>query len=346
MHSRRSLLLPAIILAAAISGQASNFGPFSCSTCGSGFDASAFNVVTLGTSSDITTGNFNPSSDVGGGVAVFGNYTGNGYQIGSQLTTVPNPYSDAYTMIVNGSISTNPFTVGSGSGSQAVWVGGTHGSFNSPQPTVSQSPSALDFDFLAARTSLDNLSTNTLATYTAVTGTPVSNGTNYVLTATGTGLLVYNINASYFTNQNLGFQVNAVTGQSVVINIVGASSSFSFSKGTVIYYNNNLVTANTTGGVPVLFNLPEVTGTLGSSNGSINGTILAPYATFGSNQTVDGQLFVASVSSLAETHDQYYDGLLPSLGSVATPEPASFLLFGGALIALGMLGKNERARNR
>jgi len=33
---------------------------------------------------------------------------------------------------------------------------------------------------------------------------------------------------------------------------------------------------------------------------------------------------VASVTSLAETHDQYYDGLLPSLGSIATPEPASF----------------------
>lgn len=40
-----------------------------------GFDASAFNVVTLGTSSSLTTGNFAPVSDIGGRVAVFGNYT-------------------------------------------------------------------------------------------------------------------------------------------------------------------------------------------------------------------------------------------------------------------------------
>ena len=342
----RPILIPALLLAAAISGQASNYGPFSCATCGNGFDASAFNVVTLGTSSTLSTGNFTPSSDIGGGVAVFGNYTGNGYQIGSQMTSVPNPYTDNYTMIVNGSISTNPFTVGSGSGSQAVWVGGTYGSFNSPQPTVSQSAAANDFDFLAARTSLDNLSTNTLSHYTATTGTPVSNGTNYVLTASGTGLLVYNVDASYFTNQNLAFQVTLVTGQSVIINITNASSSFTFSKGTVVVYNGNTVTANTTGGVPVLFNLPEVA-SLSTSNGSINGSILAPYATFSSaNQTIDGQLFVASVNGLAETHDQFYNGLLPSLVSVATPEPATFLLFGGALIAIGMIGRKGRTKNQ
>jgi len=339
--TNRLILISAVFFAAAVSGQASNYGPFSCSTCGSGFDASAFNVVTLGTSSTLSTGNFSPSSDIGGGVAVFGNYTGNGYQIGSQMSTVPNPYTDNYTMIVNGSVSTNPFTVGSGSGSQAVWIGGTYGTFNSPQPTISTSPASNDFDFLAARTSLDNLSTNTLPRYTATTGTPVSNGTNYVLTASGTGLLVYNIDASYFTNQNLGFQVSLVNGQSVIINITGASSSFSFSKGTVVVYNGNTVNANTMGGVPVLFNLPEVT-TLSTSNGSINGSILAPYASFSSNQTIDGQLFVASVTSLAETHDQYYDGLLPSLGSIATPEPASFLLFGGALIAIGLIGRKGR----
>jgi hypothetical protein len=151
----RPILISAFILTAAVSGQASNYGPFSCAMCGNGFDASAFNVVTL-----------------------------------------------------------------------------------------------------------------------------------------GTGLLVYNVAASYFTSS---------------------------SKGTVVVYNGNTVTANTTGGVPVLFNLPEVT-SLSTSNGSINGSILA------------------------ETHDQYYNGLLPSL--VATPEPATFLLFGGALIAFGMIGRNGRTKGR
>jgi choice-of-anchor A domain-containing protein len=106
-------------------------------------------------------------------------------------------------MIVNGSITTGgSFTMGSGT-NLPVWVGGTYTAFNSPKPTVVQPPTASDFDFLAARTSLDNLSSNTLENYgTATTVTPTSNGTNYVLTATGTGLLVYNVAASYFDNQN------------------------------------------------------------------------------------------------------------------------------------------------
>ena len=338
-------MLPATLFAFALSAQASTFGPISCATCGNGFDASAFNVVTLGTSNTLSTGNFSPTSDIGGRVAVFGNYTGTGYQIGSQMTTVPDPYTENYALIVNGSISTNPFVVGSGSGSQSVWVGGTYPSFNAPLPTVSQSPGALDFDFVAARTSLDNLSSSTLANYSgAMNGVPVSNGTNYVLTAVGSGLLLYNVPYTYFTYQNLAFEVDvAASGQSVIINITGAPANFSFSKGTIVKYGGVQVTANTTGGVPVLFNLPEVT-SLGTSNGRLNGTILAPYAVFNSpNQTVDGQLFVASVNGLAETHDQYYNGLMPSLGSA--PEPGSgFLMLGSFLAAACFISKRRYLR--
>jgi choice-of-anchor A domain-containing protein len=232
--------------------------------------------------------------------------------------------------------------VGAGGTSQAVWIGGTHPTFNAPTPNISSSQASLDFDFLAARTALQNLSSNTLEHYAgATTGTPVTNGTNYVLTASGSGMLVYNVDASYFTNQNLAFEVDLVSGQSVIINITGAPSTFTFAKGTVVKYNGTTVTANTTGGVPVLFNIPEVS-SLATSNGSINGSILAPFAAFSSpNQTIDGQLFVASVSGLAETHDQYYNGLLPSF-STATPEPLSFLLLGTGLMALGLIGKRSR----
>jgi choice-of-anchor A domain-containing protein len=333
----------------AVPAQATSFGPFSCSTCGSGFDASAFNVVTLGTSSTISTGNFNPNSDIGGRIAVFGNYTGNGYAIDSQANTVPNNYTETYALIVNGSITTNAFTLGNGSASQEAFVGGTYTNFNSPKPTVVTQLSASDFDFYAARTSLQNLSASTLANYsTAVTATPQSNGTNYVLSPSGSGFFVYNVNYSYFTNQNLAFEVDVVTGQSVVINVVGAPANLTLSKGTVVKYNGVTVNANTTGGVPVLFNLPEVT-TLSTSNGAVNGSILAPFATFESpNQTVDGQIFVASVNGLAETHDQYYNGTLPSLSGsaslAAVPEPSTFMLIGCALLAIGLLrGKRDSA---
>jgi len=126
------------------------------------------------------------------------------------------------------------------------------------------------------------------------------------------------------------------SGQSVVINVTGASADFTLSKGTVVVYNGNTVNANTIGGVPVLFNLPEVT-TLNTSNGEIDGSILAPCAVFNSpNQDMDGQIIVASVEGLAETHDQYYNGVPPSLNT-ATPEPATLFLFGGALLAMGVI---------
>jgi choice-of-anchor A domain-containing protein len=340
-------LIPALLWLApfASSVYAGNFGPFSCATCGNGFNASAFNVVTLGTGSG-NAGNFNPNSDIGGGVAVFGNYTGSGYAIDQQYTSVPNPYTDKYAMIVNGSITTTCcFTMGSGT-NLPVWIGGTYTAFNSPAPTVVQPPTASDFDFYAARTALDNLSSSTLANYsTAVTATPTSNGTNYVLSPTGSGFFVYNVDSSYFTNQNLGFEVNVVTGQSVVVNVTGAPANFSLAKGTVVVYNGATVNANTTGGVPVLFNLPEVT-TLSTSNGPLVGSVLAPFAAFNSpNQVEDGQLFVASVTGLAETHDQYYNGTLPSLGTTtATPEPATLFLVGGALIAIGLLRRKQPMR--
>jgi choice-of-anchor A domain-containing protein len=194
---------------------------------------------------------------------------------------------------------------------------------------VSTSPASNDFNFVTAKTYPDNLSTNTLGhDALAVTATPSSNGTNYVLSPAGIGTFVYNVDASYFTNQNLGFEVDLVSGQSVIVNVTGSAGTLTLQKGTVVKYNGATVSANTTGGVPVLFNFANST-SISTSNGQINGSILAPYASFSSpNQTVDRQLLVGSVTGLAETHDQYYNGALPS----ATPEPASFFLLGGALL--------------
>jgi hypothetical protein len=61
-------------------------------------------VVTLSTSGTLSTGNFSPGSAIGGRVAVFGNYTGNGCRIDSQATSVPNPYIETCALVVNGSI--------------------------------------------------------------------------------------------------------------------------------------------------------------------------------------------------------------------------------------------------
>jgi choice-of-anchor A domain-containing protein len=298
---------------------------------GNGFDASAFNVVTL-------TGDFAPSSDVGGRVAVFGSYTGNGYQIDSQVTSVPNNYSETYALIVNKNITSNSFTLGAGE-AESAYVGGTYSPsvFNGNKTTVVAPPTASDFSFTNAQVYLDNLSSTTLAA-AGTTVTVGDNGTNFFVAPTGNGLFIYNVDASYFNgslNQNRGFEVDLTsTSQSVIINITGAgATSLQFSKGTQVKIGSNFVNANTTGGVPVMFNIPTAT-SVSTSNGNLNGSILAPYATFSSpNQTVDGQLFVGSVNGLAETHDQYYSGTLPT----STPEPLTFVLMGAGLLAVGVL---------
>lgn len=342
--------IAAVVLAGAGTASAGTvYGPLGCSTCG--FNASAFNVVTLGTGSTglgaNNAGNFSPSSDIGGGVAVYGSYQGNGYAINQQYNSVPNQYTDNYTMIVNGSVSTSGSFSVDGSGSQPVYVGGTYaGKFNGTLPTVTSPPALSDFNFLNARTSLEQLSDSTLANYSgATTVTPTLNSSqNYAVSVVGqaSGLYVFNVNYAYLSEQNNAFEVDLSTGQSVVINVVGAPSTFTVTKGTVIVYNGVQVNANTTGGVPVLFNFDTVT-ELETSNGAFNGTILAPFADFESpNEVVDGQIIAASVTGLAETHDQYYDGTLPSLSS-ATPEPASFLLLGGALVAFGIIRRKSTA---
>ena len=317
-----TLLAPVSASANIICGSAGN------AFCGTGWDASAFNIITLGVLSGPATnaGNFTPSSDVGGRVAVFGNLTGNGAQIGSQGY---DPNTDKFNLIVNGNIGTNPFTVGNGSTAGAVFVAGTHTAFNNAQPNVANTGS--DFDFAAARTALQTLSSTGLFSG-ATAATPVSNGTNYVLNVTGTGVQQFNVDASYFTNQNLGFEVDTVSGASVIVNIVNAGTSFTSQKGTIVKVNGSPVGHTTSGGDAVLFNLASAT-SVNVLNGEFTGALLAPFATYTSNQGFNGQLFVASVANIGEVHDISYSGALPT----ATPEPSSWVSFltGGALLAVG-----------
>lgn len=329
----RDLLLVAT-LGLPVSAVANNVcGSTGNALCGTGWDASAFNVITLGVlgGANANAGNFMPGSDVGGRVAVYGNFNGNGAQIGSQGY---DPVSDLFTLIVNGSINTNPFTVGNGSTAGSVFVLGAHPSFNSPQPTVKTTGTS-DFDFAAARTALQSLSTTGLSAG-AITGVPVSNGTNYVLNVVGTGSKTYNVDASYFTNQNLGFEVDVTSGASVVINIVNAGTNFTSQKGTVIKVNGTAVGHNTSAGDAVLFNVSTAT-SVNVTNGEFTGTLLAPFATYNSNQGFNGQLIVASVLSVGEVHDIYFSGSLPGTTSgtpTATPEPSSWISFLAGVVLL------------
>jgi choice-of-anchor A domain-containing protein len=327
----RKILFGILLSLGSLAGvaSASQIGPLN----GAGWDASAFNIVTLGSTTN--SGNFNSQSDVGGRVAVYGNYSDQG-PINSQGY---NPYSETYALVINGQYNSQHVTIDGPN--QSVYLPNTGYTpsklttdFNSPYPTVVTSASASDFDFIVARTALDTLSASTLPG-DAQNASVTKGASYYILDITGksAGLYVFNVPYADLSDQNLPFELNLNANQSVIINVTGAPASATL-RGTVINYGGTQVGSNTTGGVPVLFNFANVT-SLGA-NGMISGSILAPLATFNTNQSVNGQLIVASVSNAGEVHDQYYSGSLP--GTVTqTPEPVSLLLVGSGLVAIGFI---------
>jgi choice-of-anchor A domain-containing protein len=93
------------------------------------------------------------------------------------------------------------------------------------------------------------------------------------------------------------------------------------------------------GGIPILFNFPTAQSL--TINGRLTASVLAPFADFSSNSNVSGNIIVGQVDGTSESHDDYFSGTgLPGF-STSTPEPISFLLLGGGLIAIGAIRKRR-----
>jgi len=254
-----------------------------------------------------------------------------------------NPYTDEYGLIVNGNITNGGgMTFGSGSAGKA-WISGTYPAFNAPAPTVSTSVSSLDFSFATAATSLDQLAGTTLPGSTGATTLTFGNSNgNFVVAPSGAGVFVYNVAYTYLTqaNQALEVDLTSTTTQTVIVNVTGAppGNNLTSSSGTVVKINGS-AESQTQGAVPVLFNFENLSGTLSVTSGTIDGTYLAPKATFNTADSVNGQLFVGSVTGTGEVHDDYFSGSLPL---TATPEPAAMsMCVGGLLVVFGLLRRRQ-----
>jgi len=322
------------VLAICLPAGANTLGPFSGGSGSTAWNASAFNIVTL-------LGGLTSSSDIGGGVAVNGNLNTSSAPVDS--SPLGNPYTDQYGLIVNGNITNGGgMTFGSGSAGQA-WIKGTYPAFNAPAPTVSTSPSSLDFSFATAATSLDQLAGTTLPGATGATTLTFGNSNgNFVIAPSGAGVFVYNVAYTYLTQSNQALEVDltSTTTQTVIVNVTGAppGGNLTSSTGTVVKINGSNE-GETQGGVPVLFNFENLSGTLSVTSGTIDGTYLAPQATFNTGDSVNGQLFVGSVTGTGEVHDDFFNGSLPT----ATPEPAAMsMCAGGLLLAWGSLFRLRR----
>jgi choice-of-anchor A domain-containing protein len=305
--------------------------------------ASGYNVFILGAYG--TTG----STDIQGSVAVEGNFTSTGSLSINQSpdSSITPTYAG---LVVGDSTHTSSLSLAGGQLDNTnlgnAWVGGNVSSssaFNFEQALdyvgtltpanitagseAHVNASTAPFVFSTAASSLSSLS-STLNSDTTNGTTAGSNGT-YTLTATGCTLCIFKLTTGTINS----LTINAPTGATVVVNVIGGSESFS--NGTIAYsggatasdtiFNFNTATTITTGGI------------------TVEGSILAPLATFtgGNGGTVNGELIAAAVSNNAAEFESanIFQG---NLGSVTTPEPSSWILVAGALIGFAAFGWKRR----
>ncbi len=272
--------------------------------------ASDYNVFTLG---DFTEQN----TDVEGKLAAGGNitFTG-GNSIGNKLA------ANSGNVVVAG----NNLTLSNGqvNNGNAVYGGSKNISNEGlPNGTVTKSS---PIDFLAAGQQLKSLSSD-LASLTANGNTKFQYG-GITLTGTDSQLNVFNLDASTLSSAN-NFQINnSKAGSTVVVNVSGT---------TISLKNFGFNLSNTTDKQNVLYNFYQAT-SITDSNVSVEGSILAPLASFAFNGgNVEGNVIVNSLTGVGESHNYLFKGNLPTKRKV----PESRNLLGLALIA-AILGLSRR----
>jgi len=287
--------------------------------------ASGYNVFVLGAYG--TSGN----TDIEGAAAVGGNFTSTGSLSFNDMpgsVTVSTPslvvggnlsldggqmYSPGNALVVGNVTSSSNFTF------QHNLTYGTLGSDILVDGTKSNGAS-LPFSFSTVGTSLVQLS-GTLNGLQA-NGTVAVSGPNYTLNATGCTLCVFDLTVGNYSNGAIN--INAPTGATVVINVPGATDSFTNSS---INYTGGATASDT------LFNFDAAT-TLMTSGFTMYGSVLAPDAAFtGTSGSLNGELIAASVSGQSAEFESgdIFSGNLGTAPGV--PEPSTWFLMGTALLA-------------
>lgn len=216
---------------------------------------------------------------------------------------------------------------GGGSAGGTVYYGGA---YNGPNYISNQSKSASSMptpiNFASAQTSLDSLS-RSLAGDAANGAVSVSSST-YTLTGTSSSLNVFNLTTSSYSGATLN--ITAPAGSTVVVNVSGASDSFS--SGSI---NLNGVSAS-----DVIFNFNSAT-SLNLSSIAFYGSILAPYAAFtGSGGQINGQLIADSAAGTTTLNDVEFAGSI----QYATPEPSTWITFFSGIVCLALCHRCFRTR--
>jgi choice-of-anchor A domain-containing protein len=265
-------MFPFLFLAVASTAAATVVGPLS----GTGWDASAFNVVTL-------TGGLTAGSDINGRVAVYGVFSDSA-GVGNNLNG--NTYTETYAAIFNGGVS-GAVTVQNG----AAWVGTGSTSQITDSSGIYTPPTtpSSDFNFAAARTALDNYSANTLTASSLgqvnLLGTPTQiNGQPYqysisIPSPSTPGPVYVDLNPGYLNVNSLNINYDSTKVTAIVFNVAGTSVTGNlgnlFINGTPILNTGN--GGNDFGANRILFNFYQATSV--AIQNTFYSSILAPLAT-------------------------------------------------------------------
>ena len=264
----------------------------STTTNGRGQDAGVLQSLgLLGAASDFNVFVFNnmtaANTDATGKIAVGGTAIFNNYSVANgQHDPIDFGGDNAIfggNLVLDGNLNMNSGSVvlaGTQSGPGTI-------NFNSPQgypPGTLQTGSPIDF--VQAKTDLQNTA-NSIANLTpsADARAELTNGDNELVISSNTsGVLVVDVPISYLQNPNRQVRFDVPPDATVVLNVQGA--------GAVEWPQWAYFLPSGMTGSQILWNMPDVT-EMTSSYAGIQGTILAPNATFNFNGgQVEGQIIV------------------------------------------------------
>ncbi|HEY3756507.1 MAG TPA: choice-of-anchor A family protein [Opitutaceae bacterium] len=249
--------------------------------------ADGYNLVTF-------SGATLSDSDIEGTAAVGGNATFDSYSIGDQAG-ISNPLTAAF--VVGGNLTAGNGNVFEGS----IYVAGTYSgpgySLDSAPGSVTEpslGSAGIPFDFGAAQMALkaDSHQDSLLA----ANGTAISHFSTLTLTGTSAGLNVFDLTDAELASDTT-LDIDAPTGSQVLINVSGATDTFSD-----LGYNGTF-----SDDADILYNFYQAT-TLSMVGIGVEGSVLAPGAAvnFTSGQ-LNGELIAYSFTGGGELHAHSFD---------------------------------------
>ncbi len=274
-----------------------------------------------------TTGSFaGANSDVQGGLAAGGSVSLANYNVGLTSSASDFAASGGYSLVSAGVFSGSNFEV---TGNVYYGSAGSLSGYTLHSSSVVVG-SSTPVDFAAAGDEL--LSLSTLLAATSGNSCDMSYGT-LTCTATEAGVNYFSVSASDLASAyNIVFK-STYADATIIVNVVGGSSA------TIGGYG---WTFQNTSSSQVLLNYVDATSL--NIAGSLSASILAPQAAVtGTYGAMNGTLIARSYSGTTQFNDVSFAGSLPD---TAAPEPASFLLAGIGLVALGCLRRRISGASR